>query len=115
MNPVVLVQGFIAGSLLCAGVGGHALRLVTLRGALFAPENRGRVFIAVSAIVIYGLATVLVLLGLTAGYWLALIFPFVGVSAVLLLGKRAHIDLFQVVLGVFQFLAAGLSAWMLFH
>ncbi len=113
------MYGFIGGLLLGAGVGGHALRLVTLNPeeyvSLDGPfgddgrrTERARRFIAWSAIVVYGLGSVLCALHNVGGPIIAIVFPVVGVTAVLTVAKT-KLDTFQIVLGVFQSLAAALS------
>jgi hypothetical protein len=99
----MLSYEFIAGLLFGAGVGGHALRLVTL-DSLKGP----RAFIAWSAMVIYGLGVALCLFEQAAGLYIAIVFPVVGVSAVLL--TKNKVDAFQRVLGVFQLVALFASA-----
>jgi hypothetical protein len=97
-------HGFISGLLFGAGVGGHALRLVMLvQDGLPFQQQRGRYFVAISAIVFYSIAFILVALGWKSGLVLSIVGPLIGVSAVLLLKQK--IDLFQIVLGVFQLVA----------
>ena len=103
---------FVSGLLLGAGVGGHALRLVELSAAPV-DGQLGRYFVAISAILLYGTASVLAGLGYHAGLWIAIIGPLIGVSAVLLLGGR--VDSFQLALGVFQVIGAVVSAWLLWR
>jgi hypothetical protein len=100
---------FVSGLLFGAGVGGHVLRLVELSQDP-APfhEKRGRYFVAISAIVLYSIASILTGLGYSAGLWIAIIGPLVGVSAVLILGGK--VDRFQIALGVFQAVGAVVSA-----
>jgi hypothetical protein len=114
-----VIYGLIAGLLLGAGVDGHALRLVTLNPEEYVvldghlsdadarKAERTRRFIAWSAIVIYGLGAALCLQQSVWGLIIAIVFPAVGVAAVLVTGHK--IDLFQAVLGVPQLLAAALS------
>jgi hypothetical protein len=109
----MLSYGFIAGLLFGAGVGGHALRLVTL-DSMKGP----RAFIAWSAMAIYGLGALLCLLEQVVGLYIAIVFPVVGISAVLL--TKNKVDAFQLVLGVFQLVALVASvlrllsgAWLL--
>jgi hypothetical protein len=115
---------FVSGLLFGAGVGGHVLRLVELSKKedeeyfptedrklwrIKAPEDkRGRYFVAISAILLYGLASALAGFGVSAGLWIAIIGPMVGVSAVLILGGK--VDRFQIALGVFQVIGAIVSA-----
>ena len=97
--------GFLAGLLLGAGAGGHALRLTET------PLPKARRDIAVAAIVLYCLAAVGAALQSVVGPLIAIVGPVVGVSAVLLTGYK--IDRFQAVLGVFQLLAALVSVGLL--
>ncbi|TAL41404.1 MAG: hypothetical protein EPN91_10845 [Salinibacterium sp.] len=126
-------EGLVAGLLIGAGVGGHALRLVTpgpvaatceglgcalgtrsIRGSSKAADARR--FIATSAMVLYSIAAVLVLRGYASGYMVAVLGPLVGLSAVLIArrtDKDVQVDRFQVVLGLFQGIAAvaSIAAW----
>lgn len=106
----ILVQGLIAGLLFGAGVGGHVLRLVTLRGVASTPMPR--VLVAAAGVLLYALAGVLVLVGATSGYVIAAVGPLVGLTAVVLLPKT-DVDAFQIALGVFQIVAGALSGWVL--
>jgi hypothetical protein len=118
-----MIYGFISGLLVGAGVGGHALRLVTLNPEEYVvldghlsnadarKAERTRRFIAWSAIVIYGVGSVLCAFQNVGGPIIAIVFPFVGVTAVLVTGHK--LDMFQIVLGVFQALAAVLSVAVL--
>ena len=114
-----MTYGIIAGLLWGAGVGGHALRLVTLNPEEYVvldghlpytdalKAERARRFIAWSAIVVYGLGGLLCACQSPIGPAIAILFPLVGVTAVLVTGHK--IDLFQVVLGIPQVVAALLS------
>jgi hypothetical protein len=97
-----LLRGTILGLLLGAGVGGHALRIVTLD--LTDPRSKSRKYIAVGAMVLYAIAAVQVFFHYTSGSFLTIFGPVVGVTAVI--GSGTKVDLFQLVLGVFQILAA---------
>jgi hypothetical protein len=102
---------FVSGILLGAGVGGHALRLVNLYEDPKALE-KSRVFIAWSAVFIYGLGALLTFFGCPAGLYIAIVFPIVGITAVTITGYK--IDTFQIVLGLFQILAAVVSVYILY-
>lgn len=95
-----MTYGFIGGLLFGAGVGGHALRF-TMK------PDRARAFIAGSAMLIYGIGAALCLFSSPIGLWIAILFPIVGVTAVLVTGHK--LDAFQIVLGIFQAVAAVLS------
>lgn len=104
------VWGLISGLQLGAGVGGHALRLVTLHH-----EPLGfRQVVATGALIIYGAAFGLTLRRHRAGLWIALIGPFVGVAAVVTVMSEPP-DAFQVVLGIPQLIAQVLAAWLLWR
>lgn len=117
MDPVGCA--FLSGLLVGAGVGGHALRIVVLREDPTPDEQqRGRYFVAISAVIFYSISAVLVGVGpllhpyvTFAGLVLSVVGPFIGVSAVLLLKQK--IDLFQKVLGVPQFLAVLVALGMI--
>lgn len=98
MNTV-LWYGVLAGLLTGAGVGGHSLRLVTLEGS--ANERK---WVAWSGIVLYAVASAAALFQHSLGCWISILGPVVGITAVLVTGNK--IDRFQIVLGVFQALAA---------
>lgn len=100
--------GLIAGLLLGAGVGGHALRLVTLAGTPLGARHG----VAAFAVLLYGVAGVLALFRRREGLWIAILGPIGGVTAVTL-APAAHIDTFQLVLGVPQMLALALSVHVL--
>jgi hypothetical protein len=110
-----MTYGFIGGLLFGAGVGGHALRFTmqpdpaVRSGAapIAVPLDRTRAFIAGSAMLIYGLGAALCLFSSAVGLWIAILFPIVGVTAVLVTGHK--LDAFQIVLGIFQAVAAVLS------
>lgn len=101
---------FIAGLLLGAGVCGHALRLVTEGNGFRFPQTP-REWIAWCAIFIYGAATILCLFGHPIGPLIAVIFPFVGITAVIVTGEG--LDFFQLTLGIFQFIALIASLFLL--
>lgn len=102
---IASTYAFLAGLLLGAGVGGHALRLTET------PLPAARRDIAVAAVVLYGVAAIGAATQNPAGPLIAVVGPAIGVSAVLLTGYK--IDRFQAVLGVFQALAAAIGAWLL--
>lgn len=114
MSDPILLRGILVGLLVGAGVFGHALRLVTLQGQ---PDAAGRRGVAVAAIVIYGVASAL-LLGSDskAGLWVATVGPLLGLSSVLVLkafGRSSGVDHFQIVLGVPQAVAIALASHLL--
>ena len=100
------IWGLISGLLIGAGVFGHALRLVILE-----PTWGGRHNVAAFAIVLYSVSGILTLFRNKLGLYIAIIGPLGGITAVTALGK--HIDLFQFVLGIPQFMAIFLSIWLL--
>jgi hypothetical protein len=100
--------GFIAGLLLGAGAGGHALRLVVLGMDTLTTRH----YVAGFAVILYLVAGLLVCLRRKAGLYIAILGPLGGITAVTL-SPQAQIDTFQVVLGIPQFLAIGLSVWLL--
>lgn len=100
--------GLIAGILLGAGVGGHALRLQVLGLDAW----MGRHTVAAGRVLLYIIATLLVWNKNKLGLWIAIIGPLVGISAVLI-SPNASIDGFQAVLGIPQFIALGLSIYLL--
>ena len=100
--------GFIAGILIGAGVGGHALRLQILGLG----EWIGRHTVAASAVVLYLVAGILVYFKKKLGLWITIIGPLIGITAVTL-SPMAQIDGFQLVLGIPQFLALFLSIYLL--
>jgi hypothetical protein len=102
MNDVALLQGILVGLLVGAGVFGHALRLVTLD--FHDPDDRARIAVASFAIGLYAVAAGLVLAGGPVGPMIAVGGPILGITAVVLSGGR--VDMFQIVLGVPQVLAA---------
>ncbi|MCZ7586230.1 MAG: hypothetical protein M5R36_24525 [Deltaproteobacteria bacterium] len=101
--------GMTTGLLVGAGVGGHALRLVVLGMSGIGARHA----VAGFAVLLYGTAAALTFMQRKAGLWIAVLGPLGGVTAVTL-APGASIDTFQVVLGVFQFLALGLSLYLLF-
>lgn len=105
-----LAYSYLSGLLFGAGVGGHALRLTLLSEGGFKKEDKGRIFVAISAMTIYGIATVLALYQNYGSLIIASVGPLLGVSAVYLFHKE--IDRFQLVLGIFQAVAAVLSITM---
>ena len=117
--PTLFVPGFVAGVLFAGGVGGHFLRLVMIR-EYPSDDDKGRKFVAWSAVALYTCATLLVLLGiwtqttriLQSGYFVAIVGPMIGLSAVVLLRKK--VDLFQKMLGLFQIAALVLAGFGLY-
>lgn len=107
------IWGLVAGLLLGAGVGGHTLRLVVL-GIDFNNMSSitSRHYVAGFAILLYLIAGILTFLKNKIGLWIAILGPLGGITAVTL-SPNAHIDLFQVILGIPQFLAIGLSMYLL--
>jgi hypothetical protein len=102
------MNGIVVGLLLGAGVCGHLLRLVTL-GWPHVLVPAARFHIAFFAIMIYGIATLLVLQGNVIGHLMTLCFPFVGLTAVMI--TKQKVDIFQIVLGIFQLLASLISLY----
>ena len=100
--------GFVAGLLAGAGVFGHALRLVILGTG----EIGARHFVAGFAVLLYAVAAALAFTRHKAGLWVAILGPLGGITAVTL-APSAHVDTFQVVLGIPQFVALGLSVYIL--
>lgn len=100
--------GFVAGLLLGAGVCGHALRLVVLEFNTIGPRH----YVAGFAILLYLVAGILVLYKQKTGLWITILGPIGGITAVSL-SPNAHIDLFQIVLGIPQFLAIGIAIYLL--
>lgn len=92
---------FLAGNLFGSGMGGHALRLTDLitKKVPFA-EQKTRYVVAVGALFIYGLGTVLALFQNHYALLIAMGGPILGVSTVLISGKK--LDPFQTVLGLPQ-------------
>jgi hypothetical protein len=96
-----MIYGLIAGLLFGSGVGGHALRILTT-------TDPTRLFIAYAAMVIYFGGGVFCLMpNPIAGLVIAVLFPIVGVTAVIVTGHK--VDKFQIVLGIPQVVAAVLS------
>jgi len=108
-NDMNRLWGFIAGILIGAGVGGHALRLQILGFETWT----GRHTVAAAAVFLYLVAGILVYLKKPLGLWITILGPLIGITAVTL-SPNAQIDGFQMVLGVPQFLALGLSVYLLF-
>jgi len=101
--------GVTCGLLFGAGVGGHALRLVTLDGD-FGP----RFLVAGFACLLYAVAGSLAWAEKKSGLWISILGPVGGVTAVLL-APGASIDTFQIVLGVPQAVATVLAIWILWR
>ena len=100
--------GLVTGLLVGAGIFGHALRLVILGVDKFTPRHA----VAGFAIVLYGVASTLAFFRQKSGLWIAVLGPLGGITAITF-APNAHIDTFQVVLGVPQCLALGLSLYLL--
>lgn len=100
--------GLVSGLLLGAGVGGHALRLVTLDHT----DIGARHAVAGFACLLYGVAGALSWAEKKLGLWVSILGPVGGVTAVLL-APNAQIDTFQIVLGVPQALATMLAVYLL--
>jgi len=100
--------GLTSGLLLGAGVGGHALRLVTLEFTDIGPRHA----VAGLACLLYAVAGGLTWAEKKAGLWISILGPLGGVTAVLL-APNSSIDTFQIVLGVPQAVAAALAIYLL--
>lgn len=105
-----LIWGIIVGLLIGAGVFGHALRLQTLGF----DEWTGRHVVAGAGVLLYLISGILVYFRKPLGLWIAIIGPLTGIIAVVL-SPNAHIDSFQLILGIPQFLAIFLSIYVLLH
>jgi hypothetical protein len=102
------IWGFTAGLLLGAGVFGHALRLVTLADTEVGPRH----YVAGFAVLLYLVAALLVFFKNKLGLLISILGPLGGITAVSL-SPNAQIDLFQIVLGIPQFLAIGCAFYLL--
>lgn len=102
------IWGFVAGLLIGAGLFGHALRLVILGTEIITPRH----YVAGFAVLLYLIAGLLVYFRKKSGLYIAILGPVGGITAVSL-SPNAHIDTFQVVLGIPQMLAAVLSVYIL--
>lgn len=102
------IWGIITGLLLGAGVFGHALRIVILDNSTFTDRHS----VALAAIGIYLAATIFSFFKNKIGLYIAIIGPLIGITAVTF-SPKAQIDLFQMVLGIPQFLAIFLSIYLL--
>ncbi len=102
------IWGIVTGLLIGAGIFGHALRLVILGADKFTPRHA----VAGFALLLYGAAAILTYFEKRAGLWIAVLGPLGGITAITL-ARNAHIDLFQVVLGVPQMMALALSVYLL--
>lgn len=105
LYSTVMFYMLLAGNLFGSGVGGHALRLTTLTtsGVPFA-EQKTRYFVAAGAILMYGLGANLALIQNPGALVIAIGGPILGLSTILLSGKKP--DAFQVVLGLPQLVSA---------
>ena len=112
-NILEKLWGATAALLFAASVG-HALRLVDLGWTLHGPgrDLTGRDYVAIAAIIGYGVVSVPVWLERKIWLWVSIIGPFVGLSAVILI-PGATPDLFQVVLGIIQFVGMFMAIWLL--
>ena len=102
------IWGFTAGLLLAAGVFGHALRLVILGMDNIGPRH----YVAGFAVLLYLVTAILVFAKNKIGLWITILGPLGGITAVSL-SPNAQIDLFQIVLGIPQFLAIGCAFYLL--
>ncbi len=100
--------GLVTGLLIGAGIFGHALRLVILG----TDKISARHTVAAFAVLLYGVASALAFHRRRTGLWIAVLGPLGGITAITL-APNAHIDTFQIVLGVPQFLALGVSCYLL--
>jgi hypothetical protein len=100
--------GLVTGLLVGAGVFGHALRLVILG----TDEFVGRHAVAGFAVLLYGVASAFAFFRHRAGLWIAVLGPVGGITAVTL-SPNAHVDAFQIVLGVPQIMALALALYLL--
>lgn len=114
-NPISrdMVWGATSASLSSASIG-HILRLLELGWTLQGPGRalEGRDFVAIAAVFLYGALSIGVWLRVRACLWGAVFGPMAGVSAVVLI-PGAHVDLFQVVLGLIQIWAFIGAVWLL--
>lgn len=102
------IWGIVTGLLLGAGAFGHALRIVVLDNSAYSDRHT----VAIAAVVIYLTASILTFFKNKIGLYIAIIGPLMGITAVTL-SPKAQIDLFQMVLGIPQFLAIFLSIVLL--
>jgi hypothetical protein len=102
------IWGLVAGLLLGAGLFGHALRLVILGTDTISPRH----YVAGFAVLLYLVSGLLVYFKKKSGLYIAILGPVGGITAVTL-SPNAHIDTFQVVLGIPQMLALVLSVYIL--
>ncbi len=102
------IWGLVTGLLLGAGVFGHALRIVILDNSSYTDRHT----VAIAAVLIYLVASFFTFYKHKVGLYIAIIGPLIGITAVTI-SPKAQIDLFQLVLGVPQFLAIFLSAYLL--
>jgi len=103
---------FLAGNLFGSGIGGHALRLTDLiTQKIPFTEQKTRYVVAIGAMLIYGLGTVLALFQNPGALLIAMGGPILGVSTVLISGKK--VDPFQVVLGLPQLVSFILAVALL--
>lgn len=99
--------GVLIGNLVGSGIGGHALRLVTL-----GPGLTTRHYIAWAGVALYAICTTLCVLQLSAGFVLTILGPVVGISATLI--TKNKVDAFQVFLGLFQVVSMVFACILLF-
>lgn len=98
--------GMLIGNLIGSGVGGHALRLVSL-----GPGLTSRHYIAWAGVLLYSICTVLVILQLSSGLVLTAFGPIVGLSATWLTKNKP--DAFQLVLGMYQMVSVVIAVGLL--
>ena len=106
-NQLERLWGLTVGLLIGAGVFGHALRLVILEGDWAARHN-----VAGFAVLLYGVAALFTYLRHKLGLYITILGPLGGMTAVTL-APNASIDTFQFVLGIPQFMAIFLAAYIL--
>ena len=104
------IWGFISGILIGAGCFGHALRLVILGMDALTPRH----YVAGFAVLLYLIAGLLVYFRKKIGLYITILGPIGGITAVTL-SPNAHIDTFQIVLGIPQMLAVILSVYILYN
>ena len=107
-NSFDKIWGLIAGLLIGAGLFGHALRLVILGMDSISPRH----YVAGFAVLLYLIAGLLVYCRKKIGLFIAILGPVGGITTVAL-SRNAHIDTFQIVLGIPQMLALVLSVYIL--
>ncbi len=101
--------GVILGLLIGANLGGHVLRLTLLGFSTITQRH----YIPLFALVLYGVAAVLVFLKRKAGLWIALLAPLVGLLIISIV-PNLHLEPFQVAMGLIEFPAILCAAYLLF-